>query len=104
MNMLVHSKGPMWIRQNGVDVNLGSCGATMRTYNNGLTCIQKEPEENGDVVQVVSIAKGSAQESVAKLHAGDNVAKAPLPFNWPLCAPSNCYSSAVEKMARRIRS
>ena len=75
----------------------------MRTYNNGLTCIQKEPDDNDDVVQLASIAKGSALDSVAKLRARDSVAKAPLPFNWPLCAPSNCYPSPVEKMARRTR-
>jgi hypothetical protein len=90
ISMLAHPKGPTWIRRNGVDVNLGGSGSERRANNNGLTCVQE-----------YSGAKGKGASSN---HVGDRVAMTPLPLNWPLCAPSNCYPSPVEKMARRTRS
>ncbi len=68
----------------------------MRAINNRLTCIQEEPEDPDNVVQVVGVAKGSARDS--------GVAKMPMPLNWPFCAPSDYYPSPVEKMVRRTRS
>jgi hypothetical protein len=96
MNMLAHPKGPMWVCRNGVDVNLGGSGSERRANNNGLTCIQEEPDDSDDVIQVVGVAKGSARDS--------GVVKIPAPLNWPFSAPSGCYPSPVEKMARRTRS
>ena len=78
----------MWVCRNGVDVNLGGSGSESRAINNGLTCIQEEPDDSDDVIQVVGIAKGSARDS--------GVVKIP--------APSGCYPSPVEKMAKRTRS
>ena len=69
----------------------------MRAINNRLTCIQEEPEDPDNVVQVVGVAKGSASRD-------SGIAKVPMPLNWPFCAPSGCYPSPVEKMARRTRS
>jgi hypothetical protein len=103
MSMLAHPKGPMWVHRNGVNMNLGGSGSTRRANNNGLTCIQEEEiEEIDNFVHVVRGigAKGKGAES----SVGDRVARVPLPLNWPLCAPSNCYPSPVEKMARRTRS
>ncbi len=60
MNMLAHPKGPMWVCRNGVDVNLGGSGSESQAINNGLTCIQEEPDDSDDVIQVVGVAKGSA--------------------------------------------
>ena len=51
MNMLAHPKGPMWVCRNGVDVNLGGSGSESRAINNGLTCIQEEPDDSDDVMQ-----------------------------------------------------
>jgi hypothetical protein len=84
ISMLAHPKGPMWIQRNGVDVNLGGSGSERRINN------EEEPEEIDDVVHVerVSGAKGKGASSS---HVGDRVARTPLPLNWPLCAPSNCY-------------
>ena len=97
MNMLAHPKGPMWVCRNGVDVNLGGSGSESRAINNGLTCIQEEPNNSDDVIQVVGVvAKGSARDS--------GVVKMPMPLNWLFSAPSDCYPSPVEKMARRTRS
>ena len=96
MNMLAHPKGPMWFCRNGVDVNLCGSGSERRANNNGLTCIQEEPDDSDDVIQVVGVAKGSARDS--------GVVKIPAPLNWPFSAPSGCYPSPVEKMARRTRS
>jgi hypothetical protein len=61
-----------------------------------LTCIQEEPDDSDDVIQVVGVAKGSARDS--------GVVKMPMPLNWQFSAPSDCYPSPVEKMARRTRS
>ena len=97
MNMLVHSKGLlMWVCRHGVDVNFCGRGSKRRANNNGLTCIRGEPEDADDAVQVISVAKGSARDS--------GVVKVPMPLNWLFCAPSNCYPSPVEKMARKTRS
>jgi hypothetical protein len=41
MNILVHPKGPMWIYQNGVSVNLGVSDAIRCTNNNGLPAFGK---------------------------------------------------------------
>ena len=49
------------------------------------------------MVQVVGVAKGSASRD-------SGIAKVPMPLNWPFCAPSGCYPSPVEKMAKRTRS
>ena len=102
--MLTHLKGPTWIQRNGVDVNLGGSGSKRCANNNGLTCIQEEePEEIDDVVHVVGVS-GAKGKGASSNHVGDRVARTPLPLNWPLCVPSNCYPSPVEKMARRTRS
>jgi hypothetical protein len=105
ISMLAHPKGPTWIRRNGVDVNLGGSGSERRANNNGLTCIQEEePEEIDDVVHVVSVSSGAKGKGASSNHVGDRVAMTLLPLNWLLCAPSNCYPSPVEKMARKTRS
>jgi len=96
INMLAHPKGPMWVCRNRVDVNLGGSGSESRAINNGLTCIQEEPDDSEDVIQVVGVSKVSARDS--------GVVRMPMPLNWPFSAPSNCYPSPVEKMARRTRS
>ncbi len=62
MNMLAHPKGPMWVCHNGVDVNLSGSGSESHSINNGLTCIQEEPENPDDVIQVVGVAKGSVRD------------------------------------------
>ena len=54
----------MWVCRNGVDVNLGGSGSESRAINNGLTCVQEEPDDSDDVIQVVGVvAKGSARDS-----------------------------------------
>jgi hypothetical protein len=95
MNMLAHSKGPMWVCRNGVDVNLGGSGSESHAINNGLTCIQEQPNDSDDVIQVAGVAKGSVRDS--------GVVKMPMHLNWAFSAPSGCYPSPVEKMARRTR-
>ena len=102
--MLTHLKGPTWIQRNGVDVNLGGSGSKRCANNNGLTCIQEEePEEIDDVVHVVRVS-GAKGKGASSNHVGDRVARTPLPLNWQLCVPSNCYPSPVKKMASRTRS
>ena len=96
INMLAHSKGPMWICRNGVNVNLSGSGFESCAINNGLTCIQEEPDDSEDVIQVVGVAKGIARDS--------GVVRMPMPLNWPFSAPSNCYPSPFETMTRRTRS
>ena len=85
MNMLAHPKGPMWVRRNGVGVNLGGSGSESRTINNGLTCIQEEPLDPDDVIQVVGAAKGSRR---ARDDSG--VAKIPAPLCALQLLPLSC--------------
>jgi hypothetical protein len=103
ISMLAHPKGPMWVHRNGVDVNLGGSGSKRHANNNSLTCFQEEePEEVDDVVHVVRVS--GAKGKGASRNVGDRVARTPLPLNWPLCVPSNCYPSPVKKIDRRMRS
>lgn len=95
--------------QNGVNETLGGSGFNRHANNNGLTCIQEdESDELDNVVHVVSGIRANGDNSGAKSSNGDKgVASRVLPllnFELVIGAPSNSYSSPVEKMARRTRS
>jgi hypothetical protein len=97
MMSLEHEKGPIWIRQNGIDVNLGGSGDQRRSINNRLTSIIELQEESDDVISIEAISGAKGVECSA---SWKSVARMPLPPNFLF----STFSSPVEKMIRRTRS
>jgi hypothetical protein len=59
MKSLEHAKGPSWVRQNGIDMNLGGYGDQRRSINNRLTFIEEiHKSSDNDSIKVVCGAKG----------------------------------------------
>jgi hypothetical protein len=59
MKSLEHAKCPSWVRQNGIDVNLGGSGDHRCSINNRLTFIEEiHKSSDYDSIKVVCEAKG----------------------------------------------
>jgi hypothetical protein len=96
MKSLEHAKGPSWISQSGIDINLGGSGDQRHSINNRLSFNEIQELSDNDTIEVVCGAKGVGISG----RWDSSVARMSLPLNFPV----STFSSPVEKMIKRTRS
>ena len=83
INTLKHKKGPCWIREHGIDKNLGS--TNQRANNNNLTIMPSSDEEDDDEVKLVENAKiDFTQTKVGKVKRMQEHCRGAINYSTPM--------------------
>jgi len=102
INTLQHPKGPGWIRQSGIDENLGS--QNHRANNNNLTIMLENDNEEDSDLEVIENAKiDSTQTNIGKVQRMQAHCRASINYDTPMKDLSSGEQASQHEIKQAMR-